>query len=46
MKMFYKVVWSKIKFIEKNFGKLVVYVDKKMGIRLTDEGRKLFEKYR
>ncbi len=46
MKMSYKAVWSKIKSTEKNFGKPVVHADKKTGTRLTDEGRKLLEKYR
>ena len=46
MKMSYKAVWSKIKSTEKNFGKPVVHADKKTGTTLTDEGRKLLEKYR
>ena len=46
MKMSYKAVWSKIKSTEKNFKKPVVHADKKTGTRLTDEGRKLLEKYR
>ena len=46
MKMSYKAVWSKIKSTEKNFGKQVVHADKKTGTKLTDEGRKLLEKYR
>jgi len=46
MKMSYKAVWSKIKSTEKNFGKPVVHADKKTGTKLTDEGRKLLEKYR
>ena len=46
MKMSYKAVWSKIKSTEKNFKKPVVHADKKTGTRLTDEVRKLLEKYR
>jgi len=46
MKMSYKTVWSKIKSTEKNFGKPVVNADKKTGTKLTDEGRKLLEKYK
>ena len=45
MKMSYKAVWSKIKSTEKNFGSPVVNADKKTGTRLTEEGRKLLEKY-
>lgn len=45
LKMSYKAVWSKIKSTEKNFGKPVVHSDKKTGTSLTDEGRKLLEKY-
>lgn len=46
MKMSYKTVWSKVKSTEKNFGKPVVHADRKTGTRLTEEGRKLLEKYR
>lgn len=46
MKMSYKAVWSKIKSTEKNFKKPIVHSDKKTGTRLTDEGRKLLEKYK
>ena len=46
MKMSYKAVWSKIKSTEKNFGKPVVHADKKTGTKLTENGRKLLEKYR
>ena len=46
MKMSYKAVWMKIKSTEKNFKKPVVHSDKKIGTRLTDDGRKLLEKYK
>ena len=46
MKMSYKAVWSKIKSTENNFKKPIVHSDKKTGTRLTDEGRKLLEKYK
>lgn len=46
MKMAYKTVWSKIKSTEKNLGTPIVLADKKTGTVLTDEGRKLLEKYR
>jgi molybdate transport system regulatory protein len=46
MKMSYKAVWSKIKSTEKNLRKAVVHSDKKTGTRLTDEGKKLLEKYK
>jgi len=46
MKMSYKSVWSKIKSTQDNFKIPVVHADKKKGTRLTEEGRKLLEKYR
>ena len=46
MKMAYKTVWSKIKSTEKNLGTPIVLADKKTGTVLTDDGRKLLEKYR
>ncbi len=46
MKMSYKAVWSKIKYTEKHLNAKVVHSDKKMGSRLTKEGKALLEKYR
>ncbi len=46
LKMSYKTVWSKIKSTENNFGKTVVLSDKQKGTTLTDDGRRLLEKYR
>ncbi len=46
MKMSYKAVWSKIKYTEKHLNAKIVHSDKKMGSRLTKEGKALLEKYR
>lgn len=46
LNMSYKTVWSKIKSTGENLGKPVVLADKKKGSRLTDEGRRLLDKYR
>ncbi len=46
MKMSYKAVWSKIKYTEKHLNAKIVHSDRKMGTRLTGEGKNLLEKYR
>jgi molybdate transport system regulatory protein len=46
MKMSYKGVWSKIKATEKYLNKPIVHADRKTGTFLTEEGKKLLEKYR
>ena len=46
MKMSYKAVWAKIKATEKHLNTRLVDTDRKMGSHLTDEGKKLLEKYR
>ena len=46
LKMSYKTVWSKIKSTEKNFGRPVVLADKQTGTALTQDGRRLLEKYK
>ena len=46
MKMSYKAVWSKIKYTEKHLNTKIVHSDRKMGTRLTGEGKNLLEKYR
>jgi molybdate transport system regulatory protein len=46
MKMSYKAVWSKIKYTEKHLNAKIVHSDKKMGSRLTRDGKALLEKYR
>jgi len=45
LNMAYKTVWSKIKATEKNFGRPVIFSDRKKGSELTPEGRWLLEKY-
>ncbi len=46
MKMSYKGVWSKIKVTEEYLNLNIVHADRKMGTRLTREGKELLEKYR
>jgi len=46
MKMSYKGVWSKIKVTEEYLNLNIVHADRKMGSRLTKEGKELLEKYR
>jgi molybdate transport system regulatory protein len=46
MKMSYKGVWSKIKVTEEYLNLSIVHADRKMGSRLTKEGKELLEKYR
>lgn len=46
MKMSYKGVWSKIKVTEEYLNLSIVHADRKMGSRLTREGKELLEKYR
>ena len=46
MKMSYKGVWSKIKVTEEYLNMNIVHADRKMGTRLTKEGKDLLEKYR
>jgi molybdate transport system regulatory protein len=46
MKMSYKGVWSKIKVTEEYLNMSIVHADRKMGSRLTKEGKELLEKYR
>jgi len=46
MKMSYKGVWSKIKVTEQYLNRNIVHADRKMGTRLTKEGKELLEKYR
>ncbi|MBW1784609.1 MAG: LysR family transcriptional regulator [Deltaproteobacteria bacterium] len=46
MKMSYKGVWSKIKVTEEYLNLSIVDTDRKMGSRLTREGKELLEKYR
>jgi molybdate transport system regulatory protein len=46
MKMSYKGVWSKIKVTEEYLNLTIVNADRKMGSRLTKEGKELLEKYR
>lgn len=45
MKMSYKGVWSKIKVTEKYLNMNIIHADRKMGSRLTKEGKDLLEKY-
>ena len=45
MKMSYKGVWSKIKATESYMKVKIVHADKKRGSRLTEEGKKLLNKY-
>ena len=46
MKMSYKGVWSKIKVTEEYLNLNIVHADRKMGSRLTKEGKELLDKYR
>jgi len=46
MKMSYKAVWGKIRATEEHLGSKVVVADRKLGTRLTEEGKRLLEKYR
>ena len=45
MKMSYKGVWSKIKVTEGYLNMNIVHADRKMGTRLTKEGKDLLKKY-
>ena len=45
MKMSYKGVWSKIKTTEGYLNARIVDTDRKLGSRLTEEGRELLKKY-
>jgi molybdate transport system regulatory protein len=45
MKMSYKGVWSKIKATENHVKVKIVDADRKLGSRLTREGKELLEKY-
>ena len=45
MKMSYKGVWSKIKVTEEYLNMNIVHADRKMGTRLTKEGKDLLKKY-
>jgi molybdate transport system regulatory protein len=45
MKMSYKGVWSKIKATEAHINIKIVHTDRKLGSRLTKEGKELLEKY-
>jgi molybdate transport system regulatory protein len=45
MKMSYKGVWSKIKATEAHMNIKIVHTDRKLGSRLTKEGKELLEKY-
>jgi len=46
MKMSYKAVWGKIKATERHLNTRLVNSDRKMGTRLTREGKRLLEQYR
>jgi len=46
LKMSYKAVWSKIRATEEHLGARVVDADRRLGTRLTPEGRRLLEMYR
>ncbi len=46
MKMSYKAVWSKIKTTEKHLDTIIVHTDRKLGSRLSTEGKDLLENYR
>lgn len=46
MKMSYKAVWAKIKATEKHIDMRLVDSDRKRGSRLTEDGKRLLEKYR
>ena len=45
MKMSYKGVWSKIKATEEHIKMKIVDADRKLGSKLTKEGKDLLEKY-
>jgi len=45
MKMSYKGVWSKIKATEAHLNSKILHTDRKLGSRLTKEGKELLEKY-
>jgi molybdate transport system regulatory protein len=45
MKMSYKGVWSKIKATEAHMNIKIVHTDRKLGSRLTKEGKELLDKY-
>lgn len=45
MKMSYKGVWGKVKATEKSLNMKIVHTDRKLGSRLTKEGKDLLEKY-
>jgi molybdate transport system regulatory protein len=46
MKMSYKAVWSKIKATEKHMNTCLVHTDRKDGSRLSQDGKRLLEKYK
>ena len=46
MRMSYKAVWGKIRATEEHLGSKVIIADRKQGTRLTEEGKRLLEKYR
>ena len=46
MKMSYKAVWSKIKATEKHLNTVIVHTDRREGSRLSNDGKKLLEKFR
>jgi molybdate transport system regulatory protein len=45
MKMSYKGVWGKIKATEKSMNTRLVFTDRNLGSSLTEEGKRLLEKY-
>jgi molybdopterin-guanine dinucleotide biosynthesis protein B len=45
MKMSYKGVWSKVKATEAHMNTKIVHADRKLGSRLTKEGKELLERY-
>jgi len=45
MKMSYKGVWSKVKATEAHMNMKIVHTDRRLGSRLTKEGKELLEKY-
>lgn len=46
MGMSYKAVWGKIRATEEHLGSKVIIANRKLGTRLTEEGKRLLEKYR
>ncbi len=46
MKMSYKAVWAKIKATEKHLTVRLVDSDRKKGSHLTEDGKRLLERYR